>query len=509
MKKRVISLLLVLVLTFSLCMVGCSRKPESVNENVSVKPLYAEGDGELWNNPDRGFRTEFYIMLKKTQGDEPREKRTVYVDESEEQIRRDIQSIFDIYIYSKPLQVRLSLAYIYLTEWRDEELSDNLLRFLDIYFSMCREQKIKNMLRFAYCHSHEDITTGASEHTIVRHVKQLKDVVARNADTIHTIESGFVGSYGEWAEVYQHPPVNYANVIRAITENLAVPNNLFFSVWADVKKHVGKDYEYYWSISSNNDAMYGYHNRGWKPNAEYGTEGWLQVEREGAYTPQGGEMHVNYNLINNNTVPIGFEMIMQCYYWRQTTMSCWHGYLEALGQDNVMSRWMNEEITTEKLSAEGIIYDPNWFLDENGATVQRNCYEFIRDYLGYKICFKNLNLSWSGEAAEKMKIDASLINYGFSAAFNLESGFAILDKDGKVIAETKAGEPSKWYNRAPETAYTDEILTHTVSAEIDHPTEKGEYKLAFYLRNTMGVYANLSNTVENISGYNVLCTFEV
>ena len=33
-----------------------------------------------------------------------------------------------------------------------------------------------------------------------------------------------------------------------------------------------------------------------------------------------------------------------------------------------------------------------WFLDENGQVTWRNCYEFIRDHLGYKISAKELSL---------------------------------------------------------------------------------------------------------------------
>lgn len=518
MSKRLISLFLTFAMLFSLCGVGCkeifSENTETVfnpvNETVSLTPLYADDDDLLFENPDRGFRTEFYIMLKKTRGNEKYDTRTVFVDESEEQIRATIQYIFDIYIYSKPMKCKISLAYIYLTDWRREELTDDVFRFLDIYFQMCREQGIKNCLRFAYCDSHEALDRNADEQTIVRHTKQLKDIVGKNSDTIHTIEAGFVGSYGEWATVYQQPPVDYATVIKAIVENICVPNNLYFSIQIETKNNVGQDYEYYWAIGHNRDSMIGYHNRGLRPGSEYGTPMWLQLEKEAAYTPNGGEMHTNYALMSNNTIPTGMEMLMNCYYWRQNTFSGWHGYLEAYWQDNVMQRWMdNETITPEKLDAKGIIYDPAWFLDENGKTVERNPFEFIRDYLGYKVVAQEINLNWSGSPSDKMQINMTLINYGFSAAFCMTSGFAILDSEGNVISEVEAGEPGKWYNRDPDDAYSRDILTHEIRAELDPPAESGTYKLAFYLRNTMKQYANLSNTCDNVNGYNILSEFTV
>ena len=40
-------------------------------------------------------------------------------------------------------------------------------------------------------------------------------------------------------------------------------------------------------------------------------------------------------------------------------------------------------------------------------------------------------------------------------------------------------------------------------------TQAGEYKIAFFLRNTMGQYANLSNEVTRVNGYNILYTFKI
>ena len=174
-----------------------------------------------------------------------------------------------------------------------------------------------------------------------------------------------------------------------------------------------------------------------------------------------------------------------------------------------MNRWKTQEVTMDMLDKEGIIYDPAWFLDENGQVTWRNCYEFIRDHLGYKISAKELSLSWSAVETEKVKVQMSLANYGFAAAFNMESGFVILDSEGNVVSEVVAGEPDKWYNRHPDDAFSKDILTHSISAELEPPSIKGEYKIAFFLRNTMGVYANISNKCDNINGYNILYNFSI
>lgn len=519
MKLKLVSIVLSAVTLLSVFSVGCKQTKPSVtgeaffDETIDFVPLTAEDDGKLANNPDRGYRTEFVIYVKRTlpAGKKPA-ARTVYVDQSEEQIREQIQSIFNIYIYNRDEQAKLSLSYIYITDWREKELDENLLNFFEIYFTMCREQKIKNMLRVSYCTTTANLDEGADEKTIVRHTKQLSPIISKYADTIHTISCGFVGAYGEWAEAYQRPPVDYATIIKAITENLAVPNNLYFSIRSPSYKNLlGADYEHYWSISHNNDAMFGLQTKGWDSGGySVGTPDWEQVTKEGAYTPQGGEMFVNGNMLETGRIPSGMEIILECYYHRHTSMSFWHGYLEAYKSDNVMKRWQqNEQVTPQKLSAEGVIYDPYWFMYDDGTPIYRDPYQFIRDHLGYKLQAQNANISWSGEEADKISIEMNLVNYGFAAAFNMISGFAILDSNYNVVSEVKAGQPSTWYNRDPDDPYSMEVLTHTVSAELDGVSKGGEYHIAFYLKNTMETYAALSNKMPYVNGYNILYSFEI
>ncbi len=507
----------IMSMTILLCasLTGCGgdESSGSIAQNVQLAPLTSEGDEKLFDNPDRGYRTEFVFYVKRTKkSDETYDARTVFVDRDEESIRKAIQSVFDIYIYNKPEKAKLSLSYIYITDWRDKELDENLLNFFKIYFEMCREQKIKNMLRICYCSGTSRLDEGADQITIIRHIKQLKDTIAEYADTIHTISCGFVGAYGEWADVYQYPSVDYATIIKAVTEHLAVPNNLFFSIRSPKYKNlVGSDYEYYWSISHNNDAMFGLQTKGWNSDDyEVGTPEWEQVTKEAAYTPQGGEMFVNSNLLSTGRVPSGMEILLECYAHRHTSMSFWHGYLDAYKDDNVIKRWqVYEQVTAEILTANNVIYDPNWFLNSDGSAAYRNPYEFIRDHLGYRLVGKNVNVNWSGELTDKINVDLEFNNYGFAAAFNMMSSFAVLDSEYNLVSEISAGDPHTWYNRDPENPSSTEVLTHNISAALDAPQAKGSYYIAFNLKNTMGTTAALANNIPYENGYNILYSFKV
>lgn len=103
----------------------------------------------------------------------------------------------------------------------------------------------------------------------------------------------------------------------------------------------------------------------------------------------------------------------------------------------------------------------------------------------------------------------NLKNYGFSAAFNLKSGFAVLDENNNVISKVYAGTPSTWYCTDPDD-YSDRTqLVHTVTASMSLPEKAGNYKLAFFMENTLGQSARLDNLIEYGNGFNILHIFTV
>lgn len=512
---------------------------KTLNKVINYSPMTASQDGLLDANPDRGYRTEFVFRIEETaKAGVNYDWRTVFADRSEEEIKETFNKIFELYFPEDTDPVNnLFLVYVYLTAYYKSDISASALDVLEIFFKMCRERKVKSMLRFCYNWSYaKDYRVSdenkqklasecADQDTILKHIQQLKPVISEHADTIHTISNGFVGYVGEWAKPYQYPVVDYPTVMKAIVENLCVPNGLFFSNREPAYKNelilADPSYKYLGYISHNNDAMYGEQaNKDWySGDYQLGRPEWQQVIDEGAYTPQDGEMftlsaviETTFGRTYNPRVPTGLQMILECAHHRHTSMSNWHCYLEAMDpngrlyNDNIMLNWQKREnVIPELLDFNRVIFDPNWFVDDEGKKVLRNPYQFIRDHLGYRLVAQEATVGIS----DNISVELKLKNFGFAAAFNLESGFAILDEKGDVISEVKAGEPHKWYSHDPENYLSTEVLEHTVSAELGGVSEKGTYYVAFYLRNTMGIYAALSNKVERLNGYNILYTFEV
>lgn len=547
----------------------------------------------LYDNPDRGYRTTTPLNINPAHPDPEDPTKTsdtcdlIIRDEKTGRVRYNSKSKcsgkhdvrwtygnLDNETNQRAIDYMFQLVYI-RTEKTDyyskllllqacfyqcgtkEVLPDYIFRILELYFDTCREYGIRIIYRHGYhgvqknwqvseANRQEHLKFGATEEIMIAHTKQLGPFLGKHKDIIHKLSSGFIGSGGEMAYNYQYPVVDYDNVIKAIVENICVPNGFYFTVRMPRYKqsllYNDPDYEYAHLIGHNNDAMYGENeNYGWASECyqinhnfettrgehkcveadNYGehipNDMWEYVMETGAYTPQSGEMFHMSSTSNINRFITGYDMIKMVAHHRYTTMSQWNSFIETSYDyaemdgktvvkcnDSVMQRWINNEIITpDWLDENNIIYDPAWFYDKDGNEVLRNPYEFIRDHLGYRIQAACLKIQGN-------TVTVSLKNYGFAAAFCMHSGFAILDEDYNLVSEVAAGNPETWYSHDPDNWESNELLMHEVSAEINLPDDGKKYYIAFYLKNDMNEYARFANDPESVpfegAGYNILYT---
>lgn len=487
-----------------------TQAPTAGAEKLAVSMDFAAAtkaqDLRLTANPSRGWRTHLVLNM-------------------DEALRaKDVTAYYrqqkDIYFNVAPDVVTTCYTYVYLTAYRGRDLPQTVLDALDKFFVFARSSGFTVLLTFAYCGDFTDLSTCADQATILRHIKQLAPLVKKNADAIHAIKQGFVGSFGEWADVYQKPAVNYATVTRAIVQELCVPAGLtFMHRMPEYKNTIAKTDPLYRLIGFGCDAMYGEQTRkGWESAGfQFGTPGWTQVCEEGAYTIQDGEMCTNqamhgyYNAETGGTgiIPKGIEMIAQLGHHRYSTMSVWHGMYDDRGNDPIMDYWKRETVTPEMLDRIGVVYDPSWFTSATGGKTARNCYEFIRDHLGYRIGLQHLDFTGSGKAGSSATAKLTLKNFGFAAAHRMQSGFAVLDSNYDVVSAVPAGDPSSWHSHDPDHWKDTKIRTYTVSANIGLPDKPGKYYLAFYLKNGIDQFARTANLLDIAGGYNVMCAFTV
>lgn len=592
MKTKLICILLCFVLIFSAFALGCGKKDgtatssETVSSEIIVDPslptvdfeyapLMAGDESLLYDNPDRGFRTEmvFSMFDKHPDPENPgqynnscdlikrnangsvsynysskcngkHDVRNVYVNLSDEEVNKTIEYIFQIYFPTRAeCQSKLALVFISFNDYNKGDLPDRCLEVLQLLFNRFRKQEAKMLWRHSYGTPWLNWTVSeankealakecADQETMFRHIDQLAPLFKENLDVIHKFSSGFIGN-GEFTEAWQWPPIDTNALIKKVLETWCVPNNLYYTVRLPKFKmrleEAEPDYEYLHLIGNNNDAIFGeqtyggWHSACFQKNHN-GTVGqtkctngagheansmWEYLYEYAPYTPQSGEMYVNSNHLSTNRVPTGMEVILELAHHRYTSFSQWHCFLEKTDGSGVIQGWINNEtVTPEILDNESVLFDPSWFIDKNGNEVKRNPYEFIRDHLGYKVSVTNATITDNFVSGGAISVDLKLKNYGFAAAFNMKSGFAILDEEYNVLSEVEAGEPHKWYSHDPHDHLDTNVLEHTVSANLRLPTDSGKYYIAFYLKSITNEFAHLSNDTDSVphvgEGYNIL-----
>jgi len=92
----------------------------------------------------------------------------------------------------------LMLRFYYFEKFRKADLPDNVLSQITADLNMFRQNGCKAILRFGYDNDNDDGYQDASLTWWLRHLDQLKPILAANADVIYVVQAGFLGVWGEW-----------------------------------------------------------------------------------------------------------------------------------------------------------------------------------------------------------------------------------------------------------------------------------------------------------------------
>ena len=126
---------------------------------------------------------------------------------------------------------------------------------------------------------------------------------------------------------------------------------------------------------------------------------------------------------------------------------------------------------------------------------------------GYRLQAKTLRLEGDWKPGAQVHVALTIANDGFAAGFHLHAGFVLLDRSGRVLCECPAGKPAQW--RAAQPGGEGEAPQYEAAAWVPLPEKSGEYRLAFYLRNSAGQCAKLANQMEMEGGYHILYAFSL
>ena len=89
------------------------------------------------------------------------------------------------------------LRVFYLENFVASPISADYLSNMQRDFNTIRQAGVKAIVRFAYTQSMNS-PEDASPEMVLLHISQLKPLLQQNADVIATVQTGFVGAWGEW-----------------------------------------------------------------------------------------------------------------------------------------------------------------------------------------------------------------------------------------------------------------------------------------------------------------------
>ncbi len=517
-----------------------STTTESTNKpNISVpvttektfEALPAEYSVLLNNNPDRGWRSEeiYYVPDIDTLRSKPE-------DYTYEKLLATVKK--NITTNTLGESVTISRVYFRMSNYQFiPDLPNEVYTYIDNICKAYAEAGVK-MYWEAFYQQGSFPSQGAHKSVILKHLDTFGKIWAKHKDVIYAVCFGLIGGYGEWTTLGDNlldegiDPESLSSAERE-AQNLKgkreiankllslLPEGTYLTIRRPELKTqvISKDNPRYYMIGYAQDAFFGkmfpyedYGQGGWNPNDE--NKWWKMSIEESPYAPNDGELFTTRYFKDNGIYVEPYSSIQVFSELHETTFSVNHGYADmntfnASLTETVLHGWKGEEITAEKLKELGVFYSPGWFKDENGDTIKRNVFEYVRDYLGYRFSAKSLKISGGTKAGATINLNMSLQNYGFSAAFNQKSGFAILDEENNVVSEVFAGDPTTWHSSDPKNYSDRTLLTHNVTASMKLPKQSGTYKVAFFVRNNLGQTVRLDNSVEYKNGFNILHMFTI
>ena len=90
-----------------------------------------------------------------------------------------------------------------------------------------------------------------------------------------------------------------------------------------------------------------------------------------------------------------------------------------------MSSWKRQLVTPALLDQYKLPYQKSWFKDTNNNETSRSWYEYIRDYLGYRLAVKDISYQ------------VNLTNYGMAAPVLINKAELVLLNASKKPVATK------------------------------------------------------------------------
>lgn len=440
-----------------------------------IRPTDPNGRKGL-RNPERGFRFELYI------GREP--------GETMKAGKRPLDWPFDDYAADG---VTIAQGYCYLDRYHDAPIGPGKIEALERDFARARASGVKFLLRFAY--EHDFTTTGPTTERILSHIEQLTPVIRRNIDVIHTLQTGWVGLWGEFhtsRHAIEKDPVAVGKIVGA-TLRMLPPGHFTMMRRIEYKakalealgdpREITRETAY----TDAPHARIGFFNDGtlanyWDggtfvdpPHAAPGNWEFDRAAREGAYMSVDGELFWT-GQFQEPGIAEGIPAARRFRHHHYTTFSLVHGFseLDVNPEKSVIDHWKEEPVTPALLQEAGLPFDPDYF---HGVD-SRTAFEYIRDHLGYRIAVPEARFDEEARPGGPFSAEITLTNDGCSAPIHSRPLLFVLTDGEKCLAfpsdlDVRDLQPTTPGHRAG--------LTATLRATLPDDIAPGAYRLACWL----------------------------
>lgn len=315
----------------------------------------------------------------------------------------------------------------------DQKFFDSLRKT----FEICRNNGSTIGVRFRYDENGVQNPEPSTFDQVLRHVAQIKEsgVFEEYKDMIMFVESGFVGAYGEqWGGKYTTTE-HKAQLLDALLDAIPAPIPVtvrtpdIFAKWAGIEL---KDIAEYKSEPNSKASRVGLYDDGYMgSDTDLGTyrysrekeTTWLGNQTLTSYF--GGEFSGNLNFAKQYNTYLPENAIPEMY---KTHLSYINGNIFQLHKDYTFGK---------NYDVQGL---------DNSAYYGQNCFQFIRDHLGYRFVLKESHIPKRVKQGTWLNFDFSLVNNGFANPTKKQTCEIILEKDGAFISTVVDIDPTTWYS---------------------------------------------------------------
>jgi hypothetical protein len=282
-------------------------------------------------------------------------------------------------------------CYFVLSPFTGSPISQSTLDLFQSNMNIIRNAGLKTVLRFTYTMTNDAV--DASRSQVAAHLDQLAPYLSQNKDVLAVVQTGLVGSWGEWA-YSQHYGKGGGLTTQNWTDRKSVLDKLLQVVPADRMVQLRKpDYKRHYfgttaltrseAFSGSAKARVGHHNDCFvasgddywtfvNPSAEY-----PYLAAETTYLPMGGET-CNYAPPRSDCPTTLNELAM--FHW---------SYINLDYNQTVINAWQSQ-----------------------------GCFNQIKQKLGYRFALQNGAYSSIAKPGGTFTVSLTLQNQGWAAPYN-------------------------------------------------------------------------------------------